>query len=106
MPPCAGRRLTSSPSWHVFAGSRQSSAGLSAHDSEFDSQKEEEVPHLTISVGRLSHLNSGIVSVYLPVALLPLTGPPVSFYYLCSLSLIELEQFGHIVKFAFCLFSF
>ena len=39
----------------------------------FISQKEGKVTHLTISVGRLFHLKSGIVSVYLPVTPLPLT---------------------------------
>lgn len=56
----------------------------------FDSQKEDGGPHLTMSVGRLSQLNGGIVSVYLPMTLLPLIWPSVSFYYLCSLSQIEL----------------
>lgn len=40
----------------------------------FHSQKEDEVPHLTISAGRLFRLNSGIVSVYLLMTLPPLIG--------------------------------
>lgn len=47
--------------------------------------------HLTVSAGRHSDMNSGIVSVYL-VTLPPVITTPVSFNYPCSLSKIELES--------------
>lgn len=79
MDPCEDQQPTSSPSSQVC----QELTELSVHALCSDaSLEEDEVPHLTVSVG----LNGRIVSVYL----MTLVGLPVSFHYLSSCSQIEL----------------